>query len=145
MLTGTSLFGLFVAALLAATPVPFQSEVVFLALMAQGTVPAWALVAVASVGNILGSCVTYALGRGLGGDRGARWLGLTAARQAKAEGWFGRWGVWALLFSWAPGGDIIVALSGALRVPLPRFLALVTIAKTARYIVVALIGLGIWG
>lgn len=145
MLTGTSLFGLFVAALLAATPVPFQSEVVLLALMAQGTVPVWAMVAVASVGNILGSCVTYALGRGLGGDRGARWLGLTAARQAKAEGWFGRWGVWALLFSWAPGGDIIVALSGALRVPLPRFLALVTIAKTARYIVVALIGLGIWG
>ena len=41
--------------------------------------------------------------------------------------------------------DLIVALSGALRVPLPRFVALVTIAKTARYVVVALIGLGIWG
>ena len=145
MLTGTSLFGLFVAALLAATPVPFQSEVVFLALMAQGTVPLAALVVVASTGNILGSCVTYALGRGLGGARGARWLGLTPERRVKAERWFGRWGVWALLLSWAPGGDFIVALSGALRVPLPRFLVLVTIAKTARYAVVALIGLGIWG
>ncbi|MDR7123426.1 VTT domain-containing protein [Pseudotabrizicola sp. 4114] len=144
MLTGSSLAGLFVAAFLAATPVPFQSEVVFLALMAQGTVPVVALVLVASVGNILGSCVTYALGRGLGGDRGARWLGLTPARQAKAERWFGRWGIWALLFSWAPGGDLIVALSGALRVPLPRFVVLVTIAKTVRYTVVALIGLGIW-
>lgn len=145
MLTGTSLFGLFMAAFLAATPVPFQSEVVFLALMAQGTVPVAALVLVASVGNILGSCVTYALGRGLGGDRGARWLGLTPERQAKAERWFARWGVWALLFSWAPGGDFIVALSGALRVSLVRFVVLVTIAKTARYGVVALIGLGIWG
>ncbi|MDO9639506.1 MAG: VTT domain-containing protein [Pseudotabrizicola sp.] len=145
MLTGTSLLGLFVAALLAATPIPFQSEVVFLALMAQGTLPVVALVGVASVGNILGSCITYALGRGLGGARGARWLGLTPERQARAERWFGRWGVWALLLSWAPGGDFIVALSGALRVPLPRFLALVAIAKTARYAVVALIGLGIWG
>ena len=145
MLTGTSLAGLFVAAFLAATPVPFQSEVVFLALLAQGTVPVVALVLVASVGNILGSCVTYALGRGLGGARGARWLGLTPERQARAERWFGRWGLWALLLSWAPGGDLIVALSGALRVPLPRFVALVTIAKTVRYAVVALIGLGIWG
>lgn len=145
VLTGTSLAGLFVAAFLAATPIPFQSEVVFLALMAQGTLPVWLLVVVASVGNILGSCVTYAFGRGLGGARGARWLGLTPERRAKAERWFARWGVWALLLSWAPGGDFIVALSGALRVPLPLFVTLVTIAKTLRYAAVALIGLGIWG
>lgn len=141
----TTLAGLFVSALLAATPIPFQSEVVFLALLAMDSAAPWVLVAVASVGNILGSCVTYALGRGLGGPRGARWLGLTPEREAKAEAWFARWGVWALLFSWAPGGDLVVALSGALRVPLARFLLLVSIAKTARYVVVALIGLGIWG
>jgi membrane protein YqaA with SNARE-associated domain len=145
MLTEASLLGLFTAALLAATPIPFQSEVVFLALLANAAAPVWVLVVVASVGNILGSCVTYALGRGLGGPRGARWLGLTPEREAKAEAWFARWGVWALLFSWAPGGDLVVALSGALRVPVARFLILVGIAKTARYIVVALIGLGIWG
>ncbi|MCU0900244.1 MAG: DedA family protein [Cypionkella sp.] len=145
MLTETSLAGLFVAAFLAATPLPFQSEVVFLAVMATNDVPAVVLVAIASVGNVLGSCLTYALGRGLGGVRGARWLGLTPERKAKAEVWFARWGVWALLFSWAPGGDLVVALSGALRLPLGRFLVLVAIAKTARYAVVALIGLGIWG
>lgn len=141
----TSLTGLFFAAFLAATPIPFQSEVVFLALLAMGSAAPWVLVVVASVGNILGSCVTYALGRGLGGPRGARWLGLTPEREARAEEWFARWGVWALLFSWAPGGDLVVALSGALRVPVLRFLILVTIAKTARYVAVALIGLGIWG
>ncbi|MFN7223415.1 MAG: hypothetical protein ACK4MS_05315 [Paracoccaceae bacterium] len=80
-----------------------------------------------------------------GGPRGARWLGLTPEREARAEAWFSRWGVWALLFSWAPGGDLVVALSGALRLPLPHFLVLVTLAKTARYIVVAMVGLGIWG
>lgn len=140
-----TLGGLFLAAFLAATPIPFQSEVVFLALLATEMASPYVLVLVASTGNILGSCVTYALGRGLGGPRGARWLGLTPEREAKAEAWFARWGVWALLFSWAPGGDLVVALSGALRVPVPRFLLLVTIAKTMRYIAVALIGLGIWG
>ena len=145
MLTETSLAGLFVAAFLAATPSPFQSEEVFLALLATDSAPVVALVIVASVGNILGSGLTYAMGRGLGGPRAARWLGLTPDRQARAEAWFARWGVWALLFSWAPGGDLVVALSGALRVPLIRFVVLVSIAKTLRYVVVALIGLGIWG
>jgi len=145
MMPEAGLAGLFTAAFLAATPIPFQSEVVFLALLATGTAPVLALVVVASIGNILGSCVTYGLGRGLGGPRGARMLGLTPEREAKAEAWFARWGVWALLLSWAPGGDLVVALSGALRVSVTRFLILVSIAKTARYCVVALIGLGVWG
>ena len=70
-----ALSGLFVAALLAATPVPFQSELVFLALQAAG----WKtglLVLVASVGNTLGSCVTYALGRWLSDRRDHRPFGL---------------------------------------------------------------------
>ncbi len=145
MLTGASLSGLFVAAFLAATPIPFQSEVVFLALLALNTAEPWVLVAIASVGNTLGSCVTYGLGRGLGGARGAGWFPLTATQMARAEGWFRHWGLWALLLSWAPGGDLIVALSGVLRVPVWAFLALVAFAKTARYAVVALIGLGIFG
>ena len=41
------------------------------------------------------------------------------------------------LLSWAPGGDFLVALAGVLRVPFWKFLALVAIAKTARYCVVA--------
>jgi len=52
-----ALFGLFLAALLAATPVPFNSELPFIAMQAAGW-PALTLVLVASVGNVLGSCVT---------------------------------------------------------------------------------------
>jgi membrane protein YqaA with SNARE-associated domain len=145
MMIGASLSGMFLAAFLAATPIPFQSEVVFLALLANETAGPWVLVAIASVGNTLGSCVTYALGRGLGGARGAAWFPLTPAQMARAEVWFRRWGLWSLLLSWAPGGDLIVALSGVLRVPLWKFVALVGLAKTARYAVVALIGLGLFG
>lgn len=138
MLTG--LASLFAAAFVAATPVPFQSEVVFLALLAAETAAPWVLVTVASVGNVLGSCVTYAAGRGLGGLRGARWFPLSAEQMARAEGWFNRWGVWVLLVSWLPGGDIAVAMAGALRVPLRLFLPLIIVAKTARYATVAFLG-----
>ncbi len=134
-----ALVGLFAAAFLAATPVPFQSEVVFLALIAAGweVLP---LVVVASVGNILGSCVTYGLGRFLAEFQGHRWFPLTPAQMDRASGWFRRWGVWVLLISWAPGGDLAVAMAGVLRVPVWQFLALVSIAKTARYCVVAVAG-----
>jgi len=57
---------------------------------------------------------------------------------AKAEGWFRRWGMWSLLLAWAPGGDVLVAVAGLLRVPFPLFLALVAVAKTGRYAVLAL-------
>jgi membrane protein YqaA with SNARE-associated domain len=58
----------------------------------------------------------------------------------RAEAWVARWGRWALLLSWAPGGDVIVTLAGVLRVPVPVFLVLVTLAKTGRYAVLAWIG-----
>ncbi len=133
----TGLFGLFVAAFLAATPVPFQSELVFVGLQAAGW-PVFSLIVVASVGNILGSCVTYGLGRSLGGLREHRWFPLTPPQMDRASGWFNRWGVWVLLLSWAPGGDIAVAMAGVLRVPVWTFLALITLAKTGRYIVLGL-------
>jgi membrane protein YqaA with SNARE-associated domain len=145
MMVGASLFGLFLAAFLAATPIPFQSEVVFLALLANKSAAVPFLILIASVGNVLGSCVTYAVGRGIGGQRSARWFPVRPEQLARAEVWFQKWGLWALLLSWAPGGDLIVALSGVMRVSIWRFLVLVSLAKTLRYGVVALIGLGIWG
>jgi len=134
-----ALAGLFLAAFLAATPVPFQSEVVFLGLQAAGWTTGM-LVLVASVGNTLGSCVTYALGRWLSDRRDHRWFPLKPAQMARAETWFARWGIWGLLFSWAPGGDLLVALSGVLRVPFLHFLLLVALAKTCRYVAVGWLG-----
>jgi membrane protein YqaA with SNARE-associated domain len=139
-----ALSGLFLAALLAATPVPFNSEVPFIALQAAGW-PATTLVLVASVGNILGSCVTYGLGRGLGGYRDHPRFPIRPVQMAKAEDWFRRWGLWSLLLSWAPGGDVLVAVAGLLRVPVPIFLVLVTIAKTARYAALAWLGVAAFG
>ncbi|MFO1202271.1 MAG: VTT domain-containing protein [Tabrizicola sp.] len=139
-----ALSGLFLAAFLAATPIPFQSELVFLGLQAAGW-GTFALIVVASVGNTLGSCVTYALGRWLADQRDHRWFPLKPDQMARAERWWARWGLWLLLLSWAPFGDMIVALSGVLRVPLPVFLILVAIAKTGRYIALGWLGVAVIG
>jgi len=132
----TGLFGLFMAAFLAATPIPMQSELVFLALQANGWGVA-SLIITASIGNTLGSCVTYFFGRGIETFKDRRWFPLPPTQMAKAKAFWARWGLWSLLLSWAPGGDLLVALAGVMRVPFWRFLALVAIAKTARYIAVA--------
>ncbi|MDQ2066432.1 YqaA family protein [Xinfangfangia sp. CPCC 101601] len=132
----TALAGLFLAAFLAATPLPLPSEPVFLAMLTGGWDPL-TLVVIASIGNTLGSGVTYALGRYAEHFRHHKWFPLPPDALAKAQGWWQRWGLWTLLLSWAPGGDALVALAGLMRVPLWKFLALTALAKTARYAVLA--------
>ena len=53
---------LFVSAFLAATIIPFYSEVMLYALIRQGE-SAWLLISVASIGNTLGAAVNWVLGR----------------------------------------------------------------------------------
>jgi membrane protein YqaA with SNARE-associated domain len=134
---GAGLGGLFIAAFLAATPVPFQSEIIFLAMLAGGVATPLTLVLVASLGNTLGSVVTYAIGRGVRHYQSGRWFVAKPAQVARAEAWFHRWGIWVLLASWAPFGDVIVLMAGVLRTPVWQFLLLVAVAKTGRYVVLA--------
>ena len=132
-----SLFGLFVSAILAATPIPFQSEVVFVALQTAGEVPIWQMLVVAGTGNTLGALITYVIGRGANHWRDRRWFPASPEQMARAESWFHRWGAWVLLLSWAPGGDLACLVAGVLRMNPLLFTLLVAIAKTARYAVVA--------
>jgi len=60
-----ALSGLFMAAFVAATILPAQSEAVLVGLIYTGHYAVWILVAVASVGNVLGSVVNWLLGRGI--------------------------------------------------------------------------------
>ena len=48
-----------------------------------------------------------------------------------------QWGYWTLLLSWAPFGDGVTVIAGVLRTRFLLFLALVTVAKTGRYAVLA--------
>ncbi len=78
------------------------------------------------------------MGRGLGHYRDHPRFPIRPVQMAKAEAWFQRWGLWSLLLAWAPGGDVLVAVAGLLRVPFGVFVVLVAVAKTGRYIVLAL-------
>ncbi|MCA0997470.1 YqaA family protein [Alloyangia pacifica] len=129
--------GLFLAAFGAATILPFQSELIFAGLQLRTEIPVWALVLVASIGNTLGSVVNYALGVGLEHYRHKRWFPLTEAQLDRAQRWYARWGIWSLLFSWAPLGDGFTVVAGIMRTPLWLFVSLVAIAKTGRYIILA--------
>jgi membrane protein YqaA with SNARE-associated domain len=133
----TALFALFSAAFLAATIIPAQSELVFAALQAQGNHPLWQLLAVATLGNVLGSVVTYAMGLGIERFQNRRWFPATPAQMARAQGWYGRWGAASLLLSWLPGGDIFPLMAGVMRLSFPLFLVLTTLAKGGRYLVLA--------
>jgi len=128
--------GLFLAALVAATLLPVQSELLLLAMLASNRFDPALLLLAASLGNVLGSTVNWALGRFLAHHRGARWFPISKTAMLKAERRYRRLGEISLLLSWLPIiGDPLTLIAGVLRMPLSRFLLLVTIAKVGRYAV----------
>ncbi len=132
--------GLFWASFLAATVLPFQSEVVLFGMLLTDHYRWWLLVLVASAGNVLGSVVNYGLGRGLAAFEDRPWFPVRRAKIARAEAWYHAYGRWSLLLSWVPIiGDPLTIVAGVLRESFPIFLLLVTIAKMARYVAVAAI------
>jgi membrane protein YqaA with SNARE-associated domain len=143
MLEAAPYAGLFFSAFLAATILPMQSEAVLVALLL-ADYPPMALIAVASVGNVLGSVVNWILGRGIERFRDRRWFPINAQAFARAQQWYHRYGKWSLLLSWAPIiGDPLTLMAGVLRERFGIFLLLVTIAKTARYLALAALTLNL--
>ena len=132
---------LFLAAFLAATLVPAQSEAVLVGLLIAGY-PVWALLLVASAGNVLGSVVNWWLGGQLLRFRTHRWFPVSGPALERAQRQYQRYGSWSLLLSWVPIiGDPLTLAAGVMKEPLWRFLLLVTLAKVGRYLVLTLITL----
>ncbi|MER8957059.1 DedA family protein [Mesorhizobium sp. M0833] len=135
--------GLFLAALLAATIFPMQSEAVLVGLLL-ADYSTWFLIAVASVGNVLGSVINWLLGRSIERFRGRPWFPMNQAQLERAQAWYRRYGKWSLLLSWLPiVGDSLTVVAGVLREPFRGFLLLVTAAKVGRYLVLAAVTLNL--
>nr|WP_306269162.1 YqaA family protein [Pararhizobium sp. IMCC3301] len=131
-------FALFLSAFVAATIIPAQSESVLTGLILADQLSTVLLVTIASVGNIAGSVVNWGLGRGVDRFSEARWFPVKKPMLDRATRWYHRYGRWSLLLSWAPIiGDPLTVVAGVLREPLWRFLLLVSIAKTGRYVFLA--------
>ena len=135
--------GLFIAAFGAATLLPMQSEAVLAGLLLSERYAVWALVTVASLGNVLGSLVNWLLGRYVEHFRHKRWFPVNERQLAKAQDSYHRYGRWTLLLSWVPIiGDPLTLVAGVMREPRWSFLLIVTLAKTARYLIVMGLTLG---
>lgn len=127
--------GLFSIAFLAATLLPAQSEAAFVGLLALERYPILALLTVASVGNILGSCLNYSIGRFFTESKWMQKL-ISSTQRQRAEQYYRRYGRWSLLISWLPIiGDPLTIVAGILRENFVYFAILVTIAKLGRYLV----------
>jgi membrane protein YqaA with SNARE-associated domain len=128
-----SYLALFAWSFVAATFVPLGSEPMVVVMVRQGHSLA-AIVAVASAGNFLGACTTYALARGVA-EALADKIATGTARRAGTL--VASYGAPALLLSWVPiVGDAIVAAAGVAQMPFGRFAVWTAVGKVLRYTLV---------
>ncbi|MCW9710355.1 DedA family protein [Avibacterium sp. 21-586] len=129
-----SLWLMFTSAFLSATVLPGNSEIIFLFLTAPliGTMfsnDVLNLIAVATVGNTLGSMTTYVIGR---------WFPKLEQKNLQRS-WaldkIQRYGIWTLLLSWLPiVGDAFCAMAGWLRFNCLKSMILIFFSKLLRYV-----------
>jgi membrane protein YqaA with SNARE-associated domain len=128
---------LFLLSFLASTLVPLGSEWLLAVLLINGFEPSM-VVAVATVGNSCGALTTYAIGLWGAPFLVQRVLRVSPEKKQRADNYFNRYGIWALLFSWLPViGDPLCLAGGVLRTGVWRFILLVSVGKFIRYLVVA--------
>ena len=127
----------FISAFAAATILPAQSEALLAYQVSISPDAVVQLIAVATLGNVLGATFNWCLGRLTENLRAKKWFPVNEKQLQKAERFYGRYGRYSLLLSWVPIiGDPITIVAGILREPLLSFVLLVTIAKCARYVFV---------
>jgi membrane protein YqaA with SNARE-associated domain len=146
MLSASAYLGLFITAFGAATLLPLQSEAVLVGLLSTGKFQVAALIAVATLGNVLGACVNWLLGRYIETWQDKPWFPFRPEQIGRVQVHYHRYGRWSLLMSWMPIiGDPLTLIAGVMREPFPSFLLLVTLAKLARYVFLAVIAQGVMG
>ena len=131
------ILGLFLAAFLAATILPFSSELLLGILLSQNFHPGWVLLSATS-GNVLGSVVNYLLGLWGSSIILEKWMGISEIQIGSARERFKRYGMFSLLFAWVPViGDPLTVVAGILKTKFILFLVLVGLGKFLRYVFIA--------
>ena len=128
---------LFAISFLAATILPFSSELTLAGLIATSNYDNLLLLIVASFGNILGSVINWVLGFYSRNLTTKKWFPFKDKQIKNSSKWFSKFGKWSLLFAWIPIiGDPLTLVAGLLRVQFLDFIILVAIGKVSRYLVV---------
>ncbi len=124
---------LFFTALISATLFPLGSEALLLYDL-NINLNIYLLFIFATLGNTLGSTINYWLGL-----KGETYLVqkrvLEEQKILKAKKYFDKYGGYSLLFSWLPIiGDPITFIAGIVKYNFKKFIVLVLIAKSSRYL-----------
>lgn len=138
-----SYFLLFISAFGAATLLPLQSEAVLATLILKGQYSALLLIGIATLGNVLGSCVNWWLGLKIEQFKHRKWFPVSEKRLQQAQSFYHKYGFYSLLLSWTPIiGDPITLVAGLFKENFWRFLGIVIIAKAGRYLFIYWVVMG---
>jgi membrane protein YqaA with SNARE-associated domain len=128
---------LFFISFLAATILPFSSELTLAGLISTSNYDNLLLLAFASFGNVLGSVFNWSLGFYSRNLTTKKWFPFKETQIERSSKWFSKFGKWSLLFAWAPiVGDPLTFVVGLLRVRFLDFIILVAIGKVSRYLII---------
>ena len=132
-------WGLLLASFLAATILPFSSEVVFAALIAAG-MDIWTSILYATAGNAAGGATCYYLGRLGKMEWLEKWFKIKPDKIDKTIRWMHGKGAVTGFFGFLPAvGDVMLVALGFMRANVPVVMISMTLGKFLRYL---LIGFG---
>lgn len=131
-------WGMGLASFLAGTFFPFSSEAVMAALLMSSDMDPVMTVTSATIGNVAGSMVNYAIGSMASPEYVQKWFRIKQKRMDSAQRYVQRYGSWMGFFSFIPilGTAISIAL-GILRANVWGTLFSTFLGKCVRYVVVA--------
>ena len=130
-----SYFQLSFISFLAATILPFSSEVVLTTMYLSNSFEPYFLLIFASIGNIMGSITNWYLGKKITLFQNRKWFPVSPDQLERSRKYFQKYGLWSLLLAWVPIiGDPLTLLAGVLKVRFDIFFVLVSISKISRYV-----------
>ena len=131
---------LFTISFLAATILPFSSELMLASMLSIENYNRTLLITFSSFGNILGSVFNWVLGFYFIKLQNKKWFPFKEKQISKSSLWFEKYGKWSLLFAWVPViGDPLTFVAGTMKTKILTFLILVSFGKIARYLFISLL------
>ena len=125
--------GLFIGSFLAATIVPFSSDVLLIGMLEADYSP-WIVIAIATTGNFLGGLTSYGIGY-VGDWKWIKKLGVKPETLEKQKAKVDKYGAWLALLSWVPFiGDVFAVALGFYRTKFIPSAIFMLIGKFGRFV-----------
>lgn len=131
--------GMFLSAFMAATIVPFSSDIVLVALIVAGGDAVW-LVVVATLGNWLGGLTSYYLGYIGKWEWLEKYFKVKEETLTKQKARVDKYGSFLAFFSWLPGiGDVLAVALGFYKVDFLKMSVWMFVGKGLRFVLWAVL------